>query len=120
MRIDKFLWAVRLYKTRRQAADACGATQVLLNDNPVKSGKEVSPGHVVAVRRPPIWRTYKVLDTPKSRVGAKLLPDYIIETTTEEDLKQLEMVQLTNRQNRLEGRKGRPTKKDRRDLDGYL
>lgn len=119
MRVDKFLWAVRLFKTRRLAAEACATNKVLVNEEPCKPGKEVKTGTLISIRKPPIWRSYKVTDFPKSRVGAKLVPDYILETTSKEDLELLESVQLANKKNRIEGRKGRPTKKDRRDLDRF-
>jgi len=119
MRIDKFLWAVRLYKTRRLASEACNTNQVKLNDGIAKQSRTVACGVQVTVKCAPIWRSYMVLDIPKSRIGAKLLPEYIEEITSEEDLNKLELVHLANRHSRLEGRKGRPTKKDRRNLDGW-
>ncbi len=120
MRLDKFIWAVRFFKTRSIASIECQAYHVKLNNNDAKPSKEVSPGDVISVKVRPIWRTYKVLDIPKSRVGAKLVPDYIIETTSEEDLEQLKLFQEHNRVNKHLGIKGRPTKKQRRDLDGLF
>lgn len=117
MRIDKFIWAVRLFKTRTLAAKACDGEKVKLNGTFVKSSKVVTEGNEIAIKVIPIWRTFKVLDLPKSRVGAKLVSQYIVETTPEADLVQLEQIQLQNHQNKVLGIKGRPTKKDRRDLD---
>jgi ribosome-associated heat shock protein Hsp15 len=117
MRIDKLIWALRLYKTRSLASKACASEQVKLNSSFVKSAKLAQPGDEIAVKTIPIWRSFKVLDIPKSRVGAKLLPVYMIETTAQSDLAQLEQVQQVNRQNKLLGIKGRPTKKVRRNLD---
>ncbi|MBL4594031.1 MAG: RNA-binding S4 domain-containing protein [Flavobacteriales bacterium] len=117
MRIDKLIWALRLYKTRSLASKACANEQVKLNGNFVKSAKLVQPGDEISVKVIPIWRSFKVLEIPKSRVGAKLLPVYRIETTTPTDLTQLEQIQQINRSNKKLGIKGRPTKKVRRDLD---
>ncbi|MGE0560578.1 MAG: RNA-binding S4 domain-containing protein [Flavobacteriales bacterium] len=117
MRIDKFIWAVRLFKTRTLAAKACDSEKVKLNDSFVKPSKVVVPGNEIAIKVNPIWRTFKVLELPKSRVGAKLVPLSIVETTSEADLAQLAQIQLQNQQNKLLGIKGRPTKKDRRKLD---
>ena len=118
MRIDKFIWAVRLYKTRSLASKCVEGEKVKLNGAFVKRGKELKIGDEFAVKVLPIWRSYKILAFPKSRVGAKLVADYIVETTSEEDLKVLEDIQLVQRQNHALGLKGRPTKRDRRKLDG--
>lgn len=115
MRLDQYLWAVRLFKTRSLATKACNADQVRLNGVVTKPAKIVAEGHEIAIRVNPIWRTFKVLDLPRSRVGAKLVSEFLIETTPEEDLKQLEQHRLIQRQNRQLGFIGRPTKKDRRD-----
>jgi len=119
MRLDKFIWAVRLHKTRSIASKACAGEKVKLNRAFSKAGKIVSVGSEIAIKANPIWRTYKVLDIPKSRVGAKLVSELIIETTPKAELEQLEQNQLINRQNKFLGIKGRPTKKDRRDLDKF-
>ena len=117
MRLDKFIWAVRIHKTRSLASKACSAEKVKLNGEFAKSSKIVSSGLVVSIKANPIWRSYKVIDLPKSRVGAKLISRFIIETTSPKELYQLEQNELINRQNKFLGIKGRPTKKDRRDLD---
>lgn len=117
MRIDKFIWAVRLFKTRTLASKACDGEKVKLNSAFIKPSKMVVAGSEVAIKVIPIWRTFKVLDIPKSRVGAKLVAQYMVETTSEADLAQLAQIQLQNHQNKVLGIKGRPTKKDRRDLD---
>lgn len=117
MRIDKFIWATRLFKTRSIASKACAAEKVQLNDVFVKPSKSVAIGDIISIKVVPIWRTYKVLDIPKSRVGAKLVPDLMIETTPEDDITQLELIIEGNRQNKFLGIKGCPTKKVRRDLD---
>jgi len=120
MRIDKYLWCVRLFKTRSIATEAVSSGKVKLNGENPKPGKEVKGGDRVEVKVPPIWRTYKVKDFPKSRVGAKLVFEYLVETTDENDLAELEMVRKLNAENRNVGIFGRPTKKHRRDLDDFI
>tara|TARA_R110002049_G_scaffold309151_1_gene517617 strand:+ start:3140 stop:3445 length:306 start_codon:yes stop_codon:yes gene_type:complete len=93
--------------------------KVKLNEGFIKSSKTVKAGDVIAIKEIPIWRSFKVLDIPKSRVGAPLVKDLIVETTSEEDMAMLEEVRETNRQNLQFGIKGRPTKKNRRNLDGF-
>ena len=117
MRLDKFIWAIRLYKTRSIAATACNKDKVKFNDSPSKPSKTVSAGNNIAIKVNPIWRSYKVLEIPKSRVGPKLVADYIIETTTEQDLAILEEQKLINQQQKSFSWGGRPTKKNRRDID---
>lgn len=117
MRIDKYIWTMRLFKTRSLSSKACDTEKVKLNGVFVKASKNVAVNDIIAIKTIPIWRTFKVLDFPKSRVGAKLVATYLIETTSEDDLLQLQQVQEVNRQNKVLGIKGRPTKKDRRDLD---
>ena len=119
MRLDKYVWIVRLYKTRSLAAKACQAGKVKLNDADAKASKEVKINDVISIRTNPIWQTYKVVDIPKSRIGAKLVAEKIIETTPPEDLELLHSIEEQNRQNRFSGQKGRPTKKDRRKIDKF-
>ncbi len=120
MRIDKLLWCVRLFKTRSLAAKACEGKKVKVNDAEIKTSKIIQPGDVIAIKVIPIWRSYKILDIPKSRVGANLVPQYIIETTSDEDLKKYTLVQEQNKKQKILGIKGRPTKKVRRNMDGLL
>ena len=120
MRLDKLIWALRLYKTRSQASKACNAEKVKLNGEFAKPSKVVVIGNEISVKVIPIWRTFKIIDLPKSRVNTKLLPQFIIETTASDDLLQLLQNQLVNNQNKILGIKGRPTKKIRRDLDELL
>lgn len=117
MRIDKFIWAVRLFKTRTLASKACDDEKVKLNGVFVKPSKMVATGNEIAIKVIPIWRIFKALEIPKSRLGAKLVAQYLVETTPEADLALLEQIQLQNHQNKVLGIKGRPTKKVRRDLD---
>ena len=120
MRLDKFIWALRLYKTRAIASKACLAEKVKLNGAFAKPSKTLVIGDEISIKVIPIWRTYKLIALPKSRVGAKLVAEYINETTPPDELLQLEQVQQHNKQNKMLGIKGRPTKKDRRDLDELM
>lgn len=119
MRIDKYLWCVRLFKTRSLASQACTGEKVMVNDELIKPSKDIRPGDKFSLKEPPIWRTFKVLDIPKSRVGAKLVPDLMVETTSEEDLAEWELVKRMNAESRSFGIVGRPTKRHRRDLDKF-
>lgn len=118
MRIDKFIWCARLYKTRSLSTKSVDGDKVKLNDSLVKASKHLQIGDEIAIKVVPVWKTYKVLSIPKSRVGAKLVADIITETTTKEVLEELENLQLIHRNNLSLGIKGRPTKKNRRNIDG--
>lgn len=118
IRIDKYLWAVRLYKTRSVSATAIKTEQVLLNDQLIKAAQTVKIGDVIKVKRNPIWRSYRVKDLLKRRVGAKLVPEYITECTPAGEIEKLEMMKLMPGFDRQRGA-GRPTKKERRDLEGF-
>ena len=117
MRIDKYIWCIRIFKTRSLATKACNEGKVLLNNNIVKPGKIIKENDIISVKTIPIWRLFKVLDFPKSRINAKLVSDYAIETTSEDDLFKLKEYQNINKQNKYLGIKGRPTKKDRRNIN---
>ena len=120
MRIDKYLWCVRLQKTRSRATKFIEAGNVKINgEETKKASREIRLDQTFSIRVKPIWRTWKVIGIPKSRVGAKLVSDLVREITSEEDLAILEEVKRQNRQNRLKGVLGRPTKKNRRDLDDF-
>jgi len=119
MRLDKFLWSVRIFKTRSLASKECNSDHIKINNLICKPSKAVQVGDEISVRIKPIWKSFKVIEIPKSRVNAKLVPDLIIETTSKEDLELLTSVQEVNRENRFHGIKGRPTKKQRRDLDKF-
>lgn len=121
VRLDKYLWMVRLCKTRSKAADLIAKGSVKLNGEICKkASKTVNVQDSIYLRYTPIWKTYKVLDFPKSRVGAKLVPDYMEETTKAEDLELLKEVQRENRMAKIANPTGRPTKKNRRDLDDFF
>ncbi len=121
MRVDKFLFCVRLFKTRTVAADACDRGRVLVNGVAVKPSREVKEGDEVSVKSNPVFRSYKILALLKSRVGAAKVADYITETTSQDDLFKLKMMKEMSRVSfgvRDRGA-GRPTKKDRRDIDKF-
>jgi ribosome-associated heat shock protein Hsp15 len=120
MRIDKYLWCVRLQKTRSKATKFIESGNVKINGEEIKkASRQIKLDNSFSIRSQPIWRTYKVLNIPKSRVGAPLVKDLIREITSNEDLLLLEEIQRQNRENRLKGMIGRPTKKHRRDLDDF-
>ncbi len=115
-RLDKWLWAVRIYRTRSLAGDACRAGSVTINDQTAKPAREVRPGETVMVRQGLIRRTLKVVGVPASRVGAKLVPDFCSDLTPREEIERAR----ENRVQQLLAREkstGRPTKRDRRLLD---
>ncbi|MCU4163364.1 RNA-binding S4 domain-containing protein [Carboxylicivirga caseinilyticus] len=116
VRIDKFLWAVRLYKTRSLAAEACKKGKVSINKQSVKSSRIIKAGDLIDIRVAPITRTYKVLDISEKRMGAKLTPGFIEDVTTPDQLEMLELAKLASSAQRDRGL-GRPTKKDRRDIE---
>ena len=119
MRIDKFLWSVRFYKTRSIAADEIKKNRVSIGEHPVKSSKEVKSGDEIRIRKNQIEYRIKVLDLPKSRVGAKLVADYVKDTT---DPQQYEILKIRNSEQNYYRNKGegRPTKKDRREMDDFV
>ncbi len=119
VRIDKWLWAVRIYKTRTQASDACKKGRVIVGDLPVKPSREVSPGDMIQVKKTPVTRTYKVLAIAEKRMSAKLAEGFVEDITPPGELELLE----TQKQMKWFGRKpgsGRPTKKERRSLDDFF
>lgn len=116
MRIDKFIWSVRIYKTRSISSKACNEEKVLLNNQPVKPSKSLKIDNLISIKHLPIWRTFKVKDFPKSRVGAQLITQFIKEITPIKDLEKLRQHEIILKQNKKIGIKGRPTKKDRRNL----
>ena len=118
MRIDQYLWAVRYFKSRSIATKACKKGQVRVNDQVVKPSREVFPMDKIILRKEQVNLTLDVLDIPKSRVGAKLVDLYRVNTTPKDAFKQNELQNLAQDYYRKKG-EGRPTKKDRRDLDEY-
>ena len=117
-RIDKWLWAVRIYKTRSIAAEACKKGRVLLNGSQAKPAHTVKVGDVVSVKKPPITWSFKVLQAIEKRVGAKLVPNMMENVTAPDQLEILEVSKISGFVNRAKGT-GRPTKKERRELDDF-
>lgn len=119
MRVDKFLWCVRYFKTRSIATDACKTGKVRVNGDLIKPSREVYPGDKCTVRKNQINYDIQVLDLPSSRVGAKLVNLYINDVTPKEELQKLELLKYSKDYYRKKGA-GRPTKKDRRELDDWF
>lgn len=115
MRLDKWLWSVRIFKTRSIATDACSKGRVLVNGMSAKPSKELAGEETIVVRKPPVIYTYKIKLLPKSRISAKLLPEYIDDITSAEELDKLKI----NESFFIKRDKGtgRPTKKERRTID---
>ena len=118
-RIDKWLWAARIYKTRSIAADACKNGRVPINNVNVKPRHTVKAGEVVRVKTPPITYSFKILKTIEQRVGAKLIPEVYENVTDAKQYELLEMSKISGFVDRARGT-GRPTKKERRALDAFV
>jgi ribosome-associated heat shock protein Hsp15 len=118
MRIDKYLWCVRYYKTRNIATQACKKGQVKLNGAVAKPAREVYPTDKIALRKNQITYQLTVNDIPPNRVGAKLVDIYRVDTTPKEAFEAQELLKYSKDYYRKRGT-GRPTKKDRRDIDGF-
>lgn len=118
VRIDKWLWAVRIFKTRTIASDACKLGRVTINGQRVKPSKMVKVGEIIDVKKPPITYSFKVLALSENRMGAKLVPGFMENVTKKEQLDLLEMTRVSGFIDRAKGM-GRPTKKDRRDMDDF-
>ncbi len=118
-RIDKWLWAARIFKTRSVAADACKNGRVTINKVNVKPSHTIKAGEVINVKKPPVIYSFKVLKTIEQRVGAKLLPEIYENVTDPKQYELLEMSRISGFVDRMRGT-GRPTKKDRRALDAFV
>lgn len=118
-RIDKWMWAARIFKTRTIAAEACKKGRISINGSQVKPARMVKPGDVVQVRKPPVTYSFKVLQAIEKRVGAKLVPEIMENVTTPDQYELLEMSKISGFVDRALGT-GRPTKKERRDLDEFF
>ena len=119
MRIDKYLWSVRYYKTRSIATQACKKGAVRINDAAVKPSRDVYPGDNVTLRKNQINYSLRVIEVPKSRVVPKLVDLYRVDTTPKEAFQQQELLKYSKEYYRKRGM-GRPTKKDRRDIEDYI
>lgn len=118
-RIDKWMWATRIFKTRTIASEACKKGRIAINGSQVKPSRMVKQGDVVEVRKPPITYSFKVLQTIEKRVGAKLVPEMMENVTPKEQYELLEMSRISGFVDRARGT-GRPTKKDRRSMDEFM
>ncbi|MGB5238410.1 MAG: RNA-binding S4 domain-containing protein [Flavobacteriaceae bacterium] len=119
MRIDKYLWCVRYYKTRNIATTACKKGQVKINGQQAKPSREVMPTDRIVLRKNQINYELKVLDIPESRIGAKWVSIYVEDCTPKEAFEHNELLKYSKDYYRKKGG-GRPTKKDRRDIEGYI
>lgn len=118
VRVDKWLWAVRVFKTRSLATDACKKSRVSVGGQTVKPSRTLKVGEVVTVRKPPIEYSFRVLALLTNRVGAKLVSEYMENVTPREQYELLELQRISGFVDRAKGL-GRPTKKERRDLDQF-
>ena len=119
VRLDKYLWAVRVFKTRSDAADAIRNNRVLVNDAYAKPSREVKEGDIISVKKMPVTYRYKVLELVSSRQGAKNVPQYCLNITPQEELDKLTVPRETIFVFRERGT-GRPTKKERREIDALM
>jgi len=120
MRIDKYIWTIRIFKTRSLASKACDNDKVLLNSNITKPSKNVKINDIISIKVIPIWKTFRVVEFPKSRVGLKMVENYVTKTTSIDDLELLNKHEQITKENRSMGIKGRPTKKERRKINKWL
>lgn len=118
VRIDKWMWATRIFKTRTIAAEACKKNRIMINGVNVKPSRMIKVDDVIQVRKPPVTYSFKVLALSQNRMGAKLVPEYLENVTTPEQYEILEMNRISGFVDRAKGQ-GRPTKKDRRELEQF-
>lgn len=116
IRIDKFLWSVRLYKTRSIASDECRKGRIVINKIQVKPSRAVEKNEVITVKKPPVSYTYRIIEPIENRVGAKLVANFIEDLTPDEEKAKLEISNSAGTIYRDKGT-GRPTKKERRLID---
>ena len=118
VRIDKWLWSIRIYKTRNKASEACRAGKVKINGIAVKPSREVKAGDIIVINLSPLIKTVEVVEAIKNRVGAKLVPQFANDLTPQEEYDKVKLINEMNFERRDRG-SGRPTKKQRRLID-YL
>lgn len=119
VRIDKWLWAVRLFKTRTLAVEACKKGRIMIQGTNIKPSRMIRVGDVIQIKRPPITYSFKVLDLSEKRMGAKLVPEFMEDATPQSEYDILELSKVSGFIDRDRGA-GRPTKKDRRDLVDFI
>ncbi|MCL2596949.1 MAG: RNA-binding S4 domain-containing protein [Paludibacter sp.] len=118
-RIDKYLWAMRLFKTRAMAAEACKKGRIFIKNVAVKPSRIIKIGDVIGIRQNPVLYSFEVLQLTENRLNAKLVPEYVRNVTTPDQLEIIELGKLSGNIQRARGT-GRPTKKERRDLDEFF
>ncbi len=118
-RVDKYLWTIRVFKTRSEATDACKSNRIRVNGNDAKPSKEVNVGDTVEIRKGSIRFSFKIIAIPVNRLPAKLVPDHALNVTPQEELDKLHTPKETLTFYREHGT-GRPTKKERRDIDSLM
>ncbi|HKR04060.1 MAG TPA: S4 domain-containing protein [Bacteroidia bacterium] len=119
VRIDKWLWAVRIFKTRTMAADYCEKGKVFINDQVVKASRLLKKGETISIRKGAFTLQFLVIDLSDKRMSAKLVPDFCKEVTPVEEIERMKTFAMAARSYRFPG-EGRPTKKERRALDDFL
>ncbi|KAA6334781.1 Heat shock protein 15 [termite gut metagenome] len=117
-RIDKWMWAVRIFKTRTIAAEACKKGRITSNGSLVKASRMITPGDIIQIKKPPVIYSFKVLQAIEKRIGAKLVSEVMENVTTPDQYEILETSKVSGFINRARGT-GRPTKKERRSLEGF-
>ena len=117
-RLDKWLWAVRIFKTRTLASEACAGGKIKIDGTAVKASRNIKTGDIIQIRKGVIKYIYRVKKTAEKRMGAKLVPDFLEDITPEEELAKLKSTQKQPIQTREKGQ-GRPTKRERRNMDKF-
>jgi len=117
-RIDKWLWAVRIFKTRAQATEACAGGKVKIDSTAVKASRKIKPGETLLVRKGVIKYMYKVIKIAEKRMGAKLIIDFVEDLTSDDERAKLKSSHKQPLQTREKGQ-GRPTKRERRNMDKF-
>lgn len=119
VRIDKWLWAVRIFKTRTVASEACKKGQVLIGNVAVKPSRNIRVGEIIEVKKPPITFSFKVLSLSDKRMGAAKVPGFMENVTPPDQYELMELNRISGFVDRQRG-SGRPTKKERRDLEQFI
>ena len=118
VRIDKWLWAVRIFKSRTLAVEACKKNRVMIDNIAVKASRSIRVGDIIQIKKPPVVFSFKVLKLAEKRMGAKLVPEFMENVTSPDQYEILELNKLSGFVDRQRGA-GRPTKKDRRDMENF-